>query len=68
MPQASEELRNKFPGMDTQAINYLEQRGFKCGKDFVWRPPSMFHNLTQHDKDAIDYLCDEWDYGYEHKV
>lgn len=65
MPQASRELRDKFPGHDAEAIDVLKQ-------NFEWGPPRLWeirrkdknYSPTPREFDAIDYLCDEWDWGW----
>ena len=63
MPQASPELRNKFPEGDSEAwevlkYNYNDNRG-------VIFPKVNGYESTEREWDAICYLCDEWDYGYD---
>jgi len=63
MPQASERLRAKFPEGDVQAWNvlgdnFIDDKGIIRRKDRTLRP-------TARQFDAIDYLCDEWDYCWE---
>jgi hypothetical protein len=63
MPQASDELRAKFPGWDDEALavleeNFTENRG-------VIRPKTVGYVPTDREKDAIDYLFQEWDYEYQ---
>jgi hypothetical protein len=63
MPQASNELRAKFPGDDAEALevlsqNFTEERG-------VIRPKQKNYTPTQRENEAIDYLFHEWDYVYE---
>lgn len=63
MPQASERLRKLWPGGDTEAIAYLESRGYVLGKDFRWTAPAGVTQPTARDWSAICYLIDEWDFG-----
>lgn len=63
MPQASDELRAKFPGHDQEAWEVLKEhfdddRGMIRRKDKTRQP-------TEREFEAIDYLCDEWDYCFE---
>jgi hypothetical protein len=62
MPRASDELRAKFPGSDTQALALLESRGYKM-KGHAWALPSPGYVMKEDEADAVDYLCDEWDYN-----
>lgn len=63
MPQASSELQNKFPGMETEAWQILSKAGFADDRGII-RPPKR-HVLTPREFDAVSYLCDEWDYAFD---
>lgn len=63
MPQASKELRDEWPGWDTQAINHLRDRGYRLTRSADWVSPPGNHEVTERDWSAIQYLIDEWDYG-----
>lgn len=63
MPQATPELRAKFPGHDSEAMevlakNFTQSKGVYRKKDPNYKP-----NLREWD--AVDYMIQEWDYGYE---
>lgn len=62
MPQASDELRAMFEddsvAWEALGQNFYDDRGMIRRKDKTARP-------TDHQFNAIDYLCDEWDYGWE---
>lgn len=63
MPQASAELRAKFPNHDQEAWDVLREHftdaaGVIKLKDAGYKP-------TMREFEAIDYLCDEWDYAWE---
>lgn len=62
MPQATDELRAKFPGWEPEASDHLYSRGFKMTPDFSWIMPEG-HEMSERDWDAIDYLFFEWDFG-----
>lgn len=65
MPQASEELRAKFPGSDTEALKVLEGK-VTINRGFMrW---VTAYKPTEREMDAIQYLCDEWDYGFDDSV
>lgn len=64
MPQATDELRAKFPGWDAEAMEVLE-KNFICSKGGVYRKKDPNYEPTQREWDAIDYMWQEWDYGYE---
>lgn len=62
MPQAPEQLRSKFPGMDREALdvieaNFTNTKGVIRKKDAAYQP-------SQREWDAVDYLFQEWDYEY----
>jgi hypothetical protein len=62
MPQASSELQAKFPNGDTEAMDVLHV-------NFTWpagliRKNDPQHTPTQREIDAINYLMQEWDFGY----
>lgn len=63
MPQASQELRDKFPGDDQEAFAVLEEN-FLTSRGGIIYPIHPEHTMSKREVDAIDYLCDEWDYGY----
>jgi len=64
MPQATDELRAKFPGWDAEALQVLETN-FTVGEDGVIRKKLPAYAPTPREFDAIDYLFQEWDYGYD---
>lgn len=62
MPQATDELRRKFPGYDSEALeviakNFSEHKGLIKLLDSNYQP-------TEREWDAVDYLIQEWDYMY----
>lgn len=65
MPQASDELRAKFPGWDAEAEEVLKT-------NFTVHQPSIGiikkrnpeYQPTEREWDAIDYLFHEWDYVF----
>lgn len=65
-PQAPEWLRKKFPGDDWEAMNVIEQH-FEWGQPKYWiiRKKDPAYQMTDREWDAILYLCEEWDWGYE---
>lgn len=63
MPQASSELQDMFPGMDTEAMGFLELHGIKPNRGGLFTvnndadyPPRVWA--------ALQYLRDEWDYDF----
>ena len=63
MPQASEELRAKFPGDDQEAFAVLDANFFISRGGIIYAR-EYGYKMTEREGDAIDYLCDEWDYAY----
>ncbi|QDH83662.1 hypothetical protein [Achromobacter phage Motura] len=62
MPQASAELAAKFKD-DGDAFEVLADR-FHVGTN-GYIQPKQGTEVTDDDMDAIEYLVDEWDYGYD---
>lgn len=65
MPRASDELRAKFPGGDSEAFGVLDARCL-ISRGGVIRPKTKedFVALSPREYEAIDYLCSEWDYTW----
>ncbi len=63
MPSTTIERQLRWPGMDSQAMEYLFARGFMLTKGWCWFHP--LHGLKRNcnDNDAIIYLMEEWDFG-----
>lgn len=67
MPQATQELRDKWDHdtyMEKLAWDHLRKRGFTYTRGGIIQAPED-HTFIQDDWDAIDYMCQEWDYGWE---
>lgn len=62
MPQTTPERAARWPGGDSQAIEFLEKRGFTLFRDWVWRRPDD-RVADEIETDAIRYLIEEWDFG-----
>lgn len=62
MPQASEELRAKFPGYDVEAHAVLENNFTE--KAGVFRRKDANYIPTEREEEALDYMFHEWDYCY----
>ena len=63
MPQATDELRAKFPGYDQEAFAVIKAN-FTISRGGVIYPKQIGYQMMKHEFDAIDYLCGEWDYDY----
>ena len=66
MPQASERLRSMFE--DDQAAFAVIDGKFDVAVGFIIRPVIKGYTPNEKEGDAIDYLCDEWDFGYSPKT
>lgn len=64
MPTASDELRAEWPGWDSEAIAYLESKGYTYSRDgsWSWTKPTPNHRPTKREVSAMQYLIDEWDW------
>ena len=62
MPQAPDELRVRW-GSDCAAFSQLGNR-FDISRGGIITPRPLVAP-SEADLSAIDYLCLEWDYGYE---
>lgn len=68
MPQASEDLRAKirkrFGSLDDGAAwDFLKSKGYTM-EDFYISAPTPLHRATADENECIDFLCEEWDWGY----
>lgn len=72
MPSTTDALRNRMdelfgdPIDDAGPISYLEKRGFYLTPAFEWCLPSdvgSWAEMSPDEKDCMNFLCDEWDFG-----
>jgi hypothetical protein len=66
MPQATRELQEKWDHdkqMDAKAYDHLRSKDFQLSTGMIIAPPG--YTPTDEDYSAIDYLCQEWDYGWD---
>lgn len=63
MPQTTPERAARWPGMDSEAMEYLIGQRFRLTKTWNWIKPTLNHTLTYREEDAILYLIQEWDFG-----
>lgn len=63
MPQATSELRRKFPGSDSEALSVIA-KNFVVVRNGHIHPKEVGYKPTQREHEAIDYLFQEWDYTY----
>lgn len=69
MPQASDELRHLMGQWFGDEINdqgplrFLEARGWTFPRGLCV-PPVSSYNPTQYELAVVQFLCDEWDFGY----
>lgn len=62
-PSTSPERRERWPGMDSEAITHLDAAGYTPTGHWTWIPPRPGHVPTERDEDAIAYLIEEFDWG-----
>jgi hypothetical protein len=65
VPQATQELRDAWDHdnyMDKLALDHLKNSGFTWASGMIKAPED--YEPTEEDYSAIDYLCQEWDYGW----
>lgn len=66
MPRASDYLRSKFPDCDGEALAVIYPvTTISAGGIIRSNTPHTWDTLTDREREAICYLCDEWDYAYE---
>ena len=63
MPSGPPELHEKW-GDDGVALRYLEERNFQVSRGGIIHGP-LTREGTEEERSAIEYLCAEWDYGYQ---
>ncbi len=63
MPQTTPERAARWPGMDSEAVKFLEGQGYVLRRDWYWMRPNPDHLVTDVEEDAILYLIQEWDFG-----
>lgn len=63
MPQTTPERAARWPGLDSQAMEFLKRKEFKLTNAWSWDKPTPDHILTDREEDAILYLMQEWDFG-----
>jgi hypothetical protein len=69
MPTASDELRQKMLEYfgdeidDLPPQEFLTSHGFVLRKGYIYTHYYPWDVLTQKEKDCINFLCDEWDFG-----
>lgn len=63
MPQTTPERAARWPGLDSEAMEFLKKQGFILTANWYWIKPKVGHVLTEREEDAIVYLIQEWDFG-----
>jgi hypothetical protein len=64
MPQACDELRKKFPGYDSEALEVIAQNFDVRGAGVIFKK-NRHYEPTMREWDAVNYLIQEWDFAYE---
>lgn len=62
MPQTTPERAARWPGMDSEATNFLSAAGYELNRDWTWTKPTPEHVPTERERDAAIYLIEEWDF------
>lgn len=62
MPSTTPERAARWPGGDSEALQFLKEAGWNVGRDWNFRHPRD-RMATGREADAIIYLQEEWDYG-----
>lgn len=69
MPQSTDKQRDlmcKWFGDridDGPPTAFLLSHGYTCKHGF-WFKPTPGHTISREEGACIDFLCDEWDYGF----
>lgn len=64
MPQATEELRQRWDGpCEDKAMGHLLNRGYRLDAGYCWHPPKGV-TPTEEDFSAAEFLIQEWDFGW----
>lgn len=52
---------------DGEALDFLAFRGYRIDENFCIKGPlEPGHRVQVDERQAINYLCDEWDYQYDY--
>lgn len=62
MPQTTPERAARWPGGDSEAMDFLLAAGYKMTKQWAWLKPEG-HKVTEKEEDALIYLIEEWDFA-----
>jgi hypothetical protein len=69
MPSSTRRLREKFMIDDSDGIKeaskIIRDKGYKVTNQFIIQMPYSLMNTGTELNDAIDFLTEEWDYGFE---
>lgn len=69
MPMASDrqrELMFKWFGdhvSEAGPIKCLESRGYVLRRDWLWEKPTPSHTIHEIERECLQFLIDEWDFG-----
>jgi hypothetical protein len=73
MPQASDDDRDLMLKWFGDAIDmvgpykFLRARGYR-ERAGVLIKPTPAHTISEYEAACIDFLCDEWDFGFDPKL
>ena len=62
MPQTTPERAARWPGMDGEAIDFLQSCGYTLQRNWSWLLPEGKTMPDDREQDAIAYLIEEWDF------
>lgn len=71
MPQAADEDRAKMQGYfgdpvsDAGPYKFLAERGFVDKAGWLSKPGVYWEDLSEKEKDCLNFLADEWDYAFD---
>lgn len=63
MPQTTEAHRERWPGSDREASDFLIEKGWSVGNHWCWHFPTAGYEPSDREWDAFEYLIMEWDWG-----
>lgn len=63
MPSTTPLRQDRWPGGDSQAIEFLTRNGYTLNREWTWNAPKPHRPTTPMERDALIYLIEEWDFG-----
>lgn len=53
---------------DTSAMKFLQARGYKFTQGGMIVKPVPAHTVSFYERQCLNYLADEWDYGFNFRT